>query len=149
LGLQGHRPDDVARLVEPGSAPRFRKQGDAVREPAVWHEGPIGPMRGDVAIEPIRRRAVVRKPSGDRDVYFEVVVRWGPTDDGRPVPGLTGLPSHNVVDVAAVDDYDAAQQLARAAADALRDPPSWLRPPVELFRLARDRGIPLVRQLLT
>jgi hypothetical protein len=148
-GLQGHRPDDALRLVEPGSSPRFRKQGEAEREPAIWHEGPIGPMRGEVEVVPVRRRGVVRKPTGDRDVYFEVLVRWGPTDDGRPVPGLTGLPSHSVVDVAAVDDFEAAERLARRAVDALRDPASWTRPPVELFVTAKALGVPLIRQLLT
>ena len=149
MGLQGHEPDQPARLVDPGSAPRFAQRGTAERLPAEFHEGPIGPMRGDVSIVPVRRRGVVRKPSGDRDVYFEVVVMWGPAEGGRPVPGLTGLPSHSAIDTAAVDDFEAAQQLARRAVDQLRDPPSWTGPPVELFRLARAAGIPLVRQLLT
>lgn len=142
-----HRPDEPVRLVEPGASPRIAKGGEAKREPAVWHEGPVGPMHGDVEIVPVRRRKLARKSGGDSDVYFEIVVRWGPCD--RPVPGLTGLPSHAVIDVAAVDDYDGAQKIARAAVDRLRAPESWSRPPVELFLLARDLGVPLIRQLLT
>jgi hypothetical protein len=135
--------------AEPGSSPRFRKQGEAEREPAIWHEGPIGPMRGDVEVVPVRRRGVVRKPTGDRDVYFEVLVRWGPTDDGRPVPGLQGCRA-TLWSTSPRSTTTRPPNGSRArAVDALRDPASWTRPPVELFVTAKALGVPLIRQLLT
>jgi hypothetical protein len=132
-------------LGDPGASPRFAKQGEATRENVAWHEGPIGPMRAEVTVTPIRRR--------DRAVYFEVIAEWGPGPNGEDVPGLSGLPTRHVVDTAAVDDYQAAQRLARRAVDLLRDPEPYKpgqhnRAAIELPRAARELGIPLLRQQL-
>jgi hypothetical protein len=132
-------PPPADYFGDPATAPRMPLRGDARREHPIVHEENVGPWHGEVTVTPIVRL--------DRAAFFEIAAAWGPGPNGQDVPGLTGLPTHRAVDVAAVGDAEGAERVARAAVDALRAPASGRLPPVSVTALCRLHGVALVRQV--
>jgi hypothetical protein len=127
----------VTELPDPGASPRQDFRGEAARERPIYEQESIGPWRGRVAATPVVRL--------DREPYFEVIAEWGPGPNGEDVPGLFGQPSAHAIDTAAVADAAGAERIARAAVDALRAPGPGRLPPVSLPALAKQFGVPLLR----
>ena len=128
----------VPRLGDPGASPRFHKGGESRRARATFAAEAIGPWHGEVAVTPIERPG--------RRAFFELTAEWGPGPADEDVPGLTGIPSRHALDSAAFETAEAAERVARAAVDALRSPPAGRLPPLNLMALAKQLGVPLLRQ---
>jgi hypothetical protein len=132
---------DKPPLADPGSTPRILYRGQATREPALFDEQPIGPLRGRVTVTPIRRL--------DRSMFFEVAAAWGPNPDGSDVRGYAGLPSHRVNDGLYATTQDGAVAVARTAVDELRaatsSDPHAGAPTIDLPRIARRLGVDAAR----